>query len=234
MRQVVAVLASCVVLLLALRLVTMAHAPLAVRGLSSATPSPAEECAAFARFWMDTSDTGPDTVAAVSRCRQDASGAWILPDETSSRSASTAPLARTITWQLAGLETFLSPGLRRDVADAYDPVGQPVTSQAKTGKQFEATNHRYALLLRIYVHTPAHRELAAYLTWQTARRQAAVTAFRDGCANHPAMVVTCTSVAASIGAELAPWPWELRDEMLLGEYVDQTPHRHDLPRGGPK
>ncbi len=98
MHQFLAIVSTCVLVILVLRLATI--------GADSATtidaaighnidylpnpiPSSAEECASFAQFWMDISKGGPDAVAAVSHCRRDASGAWILAQTEVSSAAAT-------------------------------------------------------------------------------------------------------------------------------------------------
>lgn len=223
-RQILVVIGACVLLLLGLRLATVGGESTASFGLvrlPSPTPSPAEACAAFAQVWMDLSGSGPDTVAAVSRCRRGASGAWVpVPDAPSPRFRD-APLANAITTQLAGLETALPPDLQRQIADVYDPVATPGSGNVRVDARTEEINRQYARQLEVYLRDPAHRELATYVAWLMARKEAAVMTFRDGCATYARMRAICANLAQAVGAGWVPWPWELGDERLLTEYLAQ-------------
>ena len=225
-RQVLAVVGSCVLLLLVLRLATIGGESATSFGLvrlPNATPSPSEECAAFAQVWMDLSGGGPGAVTAVSRCRRDASGAWVLeqhPSEPRLRSA--APVA-TIEAQLARLEASLPGDLRRALADIQETVGTPGSGHVPVNAQTEEINRQYAWWLEAYLKDPAHQKLADYVAWLVARRDAAVATFIHGCEAYPRMNETCARLARSVGAGWAPWPWDLGAELLLGEYLAQFP-----------
>ena len=224
MRQVLAVVGSCVLLLLVLRLATIGGESATSFGLvrlPSPTPSPAEACAAFARVWMDLSGSGPDAVAAVSRCRRDASGAWVPASEAPRPGFRDAALVNAITTQLTGLKATIPDDLRRALADIEETVATPGSGYVPVDAQTEEINRQYARQLEAYLQDPAHRELAAYAAWLMARREAAVTAFQNGCAAYPRMRATCASLARAVGAGWAPWPWELGDEQLLTEYLAQ-------------
>ena len=230
MRQILAVIGSCVLLLLVLRLATVGadSATSIVRAdgrlvrLPSPTPSPAEECASFAQFWMDVSGRGPDDVAAVSHCRRDASGAWVLAQDIPEPSLPDTTRAATIKAQLAGLESTLPAKLRHALADIYDPVAKPGTGHVRQDPGVAEINARYAQELWAYLQDPAHRDLADYAAWLTARRDAAVAAFSHGCKTYPRMRETCDHLARSVGPGGAPWPWDLDDDLLLAEYLARS------------
>ena len=110
MRQDLVIVGSCVVLLLVLRLATIGGDSATSFGLvrlPNPTPSPSEECAAFARMWMDSSGSGPGAVTAVSHCRRDASGDWVLAQDARELSFRDAARAASIKGQLARLEATL-------------------------------------------------------------------------------------------------------------------------------
>jgi hypothetical protein len=230
MRQILAVIGWCVLLLLVLRLATVGadSATSIVRAdgrlvrLPSPTPSPAEECASFAQFWMDVSGRGPDDVAAVSHCRRDASGAWVLAQDIPEPSLPDTTRAATIKAQLAGLESTLPAKLRHALADIYDPVAKPGTGHVRQDPGVAEINARYAQELWAYLQDPAHRDLADYAAWLTARRDAAVAAFSHGCKTYPRMRETCDRLARTVGPGRAPWPWDLDDDLLLAEYLARS------------
>jgi hypothetical protein len=226
MRQVLTIVGSCVLLLLVLRFATIGGNSATSFGLvrlPSPTPSPSEECTAFAQVWMDLSGGGPGAVTAVSRCRRDASGAWVLAQDAGEPRLRSAARFASIKAQLAGLKATLPSDLRRALADIEQSVVTPGSSDVPVDAQTEETNRQYAWRLEVYLQDPAHRDLAAYVAWLVARRDAAVGAFIHGCEAYPRMSETCARLARSVGAGLAPWPWDLIDELLLGEYLAQFP-----------
>jgi hypothetical protein len=225
-RQVLAIVGSCVVLLIVLRLATIGGDSAMSFGLvrlPNPTPSPSEECAAFARMWMDLSGSGPGAVTAVSRCRRDASGEWVLAQDAAEPSLRDAARAASIEGQLARLEATFPSELRRALADIEETVATPGSGHIPVNSQSEEINRQYGRRLETYLQDPAHRDLAAYVAWLVARRDAAVTTFVHGCEAYPRMRETCAGLARSVGAGWAPWPWDLGDDLLLGEYLAQLP-----------
>jgi hypothetical protein len=223
-RQVLAIVGSCVLLLLLLRFATTGadSATSVSYYLPSPTPSPDEECAAFARFWIDISQDDPDGVSAVSRCRRDAdSGAWIEPladDELNRRDEARI---RDIKTQLADLETVLPVDLRRALADLQNPI-EPSMHRVDLGAEL---GPQYMQELENYLQDPTHRKLATYVAWVVARRDAAVATFLEGCAAYPRMNGICNGVGRAVGAGQAPWPWQLNDDLILAEYLAHRPQR---------
>jgi hypothetical protein len=188
---------------------------------------PAEECASFAQFWMNVSGAGPETVAAVSRCRLDASGAWIHAPTEVGLSRGDVARVRDIKAQLTGFEAELPAELHRDLADIHNPIATPSMSRVDPR---DTVAPRYKRELKKYLKDPAHRELAAYAAWLVARRDAAVATFLEGChAYHPRMSDRCARLVHTIGADLAPWPWDLDDDLLLAEYLAQRAELSDEP-----
>ena len=225
-RQVLAIVGSCVLLLLVLRLATIGGESATSFGLvrlPSPTPSAFEECAAFAQVWIDLSGAGPGGVTAVSRCRRDASGAWVLAQDAGEPRLRSAARATSIKTQLARLQATLPGDLRRALAEVEETVATPGSGSIPVDAQTEEINRQYASRLEAYLEDPAHRELAAYVAWLVARREAAVAAFIHGCGSYPRMNETCARLARSVGAGWAPWPWDLGDELLLGEFLAQVP-----------
>lgn len=231
MRQILVVIGSCALLLLVLRLATIGADSATSVGraiehnlilLPSPTPSPAEECASFAQFWMDVSGRGPDDVAAVSHCRRDASGAWALAQGVPGPSLPDTTRAATIKVQLDGLESSLPTRLRHVLADIYDPVAKPGTGHVRQDPRLVEINARYARVLSAYLQDPAHQDLAAYAAWLMARRDAAVAAFSQGCKTYPRMRETCDYLARTIGPGRAPWPWDLNEDLFLAEYLARS------------
>jgi hypothetical protein len=229
-RQVLAVVGACGLLLLVLRLATVGADSATNFGLvrlPTLTPSPAEACASFARFWIDLSGSEPNAVSAVSRCRRDGTGAWFVPQTVGALSHRDAARAQDIRFQMAGLETALPTDLRRALADLQNltatPEGDPTPLDLGDGE----IRDRYTRTLETYLQDPAHRKLASYVAWVVARRDAAVATFLDGCAAYPRMSGICDGVVRSTGAGLAPWPWELGDEQLVAEYLVQRPQRDE-------
>jgi hypothetical protein len=213
-------------LLLVLRLATIgAESATSVSyGLPSPTPSFAEECAYFARFWIDISGSEPDIVSAVSRCRRDVSGAWVEAQADGDLGRRDAARARDIKTQLAGLAAVLPANLRRALVDLQNSVVEPSSSMHRVDLAAE-TGPQYTQELEAYLQDPAHRKLAAYVAWVIARRDAAVATFLEGCAAYPRMSGICNGVGRAVGAGLAPWPWELNDDLLLAEYLAHRPQR---------
>jgi hypothetical protein len=231
-RQVLAVVGACGLLLLVLRLATVGAESATSFGLvrlPSPTPSPAEECASFARFWMDISGDGPDAVAAVSTCRHDASGAWMVSQAGRTLGRRDATRARDIRAQLAGLETMLPVDLRHALAGLHDLTTAPESDRTWVDLESAEIRDRYARTLETYLQDPAHRKLAAYVAWVVARRDAAVATFLEGCAAYSRVRGLCDRVVRAVDAGLAPWPWELSDDLLLAEYLAQRPERDDRP-----
>jgi hypothetical protein len=225
-RQVMAIAGSCVLLLLVLRLATIGGDSATSFGLvrlPSPTPSPSEECAAFAQVWIDLSGSGPGAVTGVSRCRRDASGAWVLAQEASEPRLLSTARAVSIKVQLARLEATLPNDLRRALANIERTVATPGSGHVPVDAQTEEINRQYARQLETYLQEPAHRDLAAYAGWLVARRDAAVATFLHGCEAYPRMSETCAHLARSIGAGWAPWPWDLGDKLLLDEYLARVP-----------
>jgi hypothetical protein len=226
-RQVSAVVGSCAVLLLVLRLGTIgadSETTFGLVRLPSPTPSPGEVCKSFAQFWMEISGDGPDAVAAVSRCRQEANGGWRLPQAGRAASRRDAARASEIQSQLAGLNTMLPADLRRSLAGLQVLVATPESGRAPLDPG-EEIRTEYTRILHNYLQDPAHRKLAAYVAWVVDRRDAAVATFLEGCSNYPRVGSMCDEVARSVGGGLLPWPWELRDNQLVAEYVARRPER---------
>src|SRR5215211_4288936 len=183
MRQVLAIVGSCALLLLVLRLSTIgADSATSIGLLPQPTPSPAEECASFARFWMEVAQTGPGDVEAVTRCRRDASGAWIPAQAGGELSRRDATRARDIKAQLAGLEAALPADLRLALAELRNPV--VMESMNDVDPRVEI-GPRYTEELETYLRDPAHRKLAAFAAWLVARRDAAIATFLKGCQAFP-------------------------------------------------
>jgi hypothetical protein len=225
-RQVLAIVGSCVLLLVVLRLATIGGESATSFGLvrlPSPTPSPREECAAFAQVWIGLSGGGPGEVTAVSRCRRDGSGAWVPAQDAGEPRLRSAARAASINLQLARLQATLPGDLRGALADIEETVATPGIDHVPVDARTEEINRQYAWRLEAYLEDPAHRELAAYVAWIVARRDAAVAAFIHGCGSYPRMNQTCARLARSVGAGWAPWPWDLGDDLLLGEYLAQFP-----------
>jgi hypothetical protein len=225
-RQILITASSCVALLLILRLATIggdSSTSFGLVRLPNPTPSPSEECAAFARIWMDLSGSGPGAVTAVSRCRRDASGAWLLAQDAREPSLRDAARAASINVQLARFEATLPSELRRALADIAETVATPGSGHVPVDAQTEEINRQYGRWLETYLQEPAHRDLAAYAAWLVTRRDAAVETFVHGCEAYPRMSETCARLARSVGAGWAPWPWDLGDDLALGEYLAQVP-----------
>jgi len=227
MRQVLAIVGSCALLLLVLRLSTIgADSATNIGVLPDPTPSSAEECASFARFWIEIAETGPEDVAAVSRCRRDTSGAWVLAEAEAELSQRDAAQARDIKDQLTEFEAALPADLRLALAELGTPVVKEFASDVDPRTEISP---RYTDEFEAYLRDPAHRRLAKFVAWDVARRDAAMAAFLEGCAAYPRMNSLCAGVVDGLGRGLAPWSWDLDDDLLLAEYLAHRPPRDERP-----
>jgi hypothetical protein len=239
-RQILAIVGSCVLLVLVLRLAVVGADSATSVGLDKlpiATPSAAQECASFAQFWMDVSGTGPDAVASVSRCRRDTSGAWVSAEVTGKTdielSSHNAARADDIKSQLTSFEAGLPKKLRGTLADIrsvqMNPGAASARSRERMDREAAEVSSQYTQELRTYLRDPAHRELATYAAWVVARRDSALATFQEGCEAYPRMDGTCINLVRAVGADLALWPWDLDDDLLLAEYLAQHPEPNQPP-----
>ena len=238
------VIGGCVALLLALRLIAggseSAGGPGPVR-LPIPTPTADELCQAFGRYW--TVEAGitatADDIAAISDCRQDASGGWFEatgPDDprlaggpilSDAERASTASLRGEILAQVEGLVARLPADLRRGLDGLYDPDHRPGSGHLREGGRPGELRARYERAMRRYLIDPDHRVLAEYVTWLTERRAAAWGQIAVACQQPEPAAVGCGNMREALGIDGVPWTWDLEDPLILEDYLAWT-----LERGG--
>jgi hypothetical protein len=81
---------------------------------------------------------------------------------------------------------------------------------------------------------PANAELAVYVGWKMASRQAAYADFRQACQQNDLQYlwVACDGIAGSLSINFPPWPWDLMNTVNLDAYLKWALYNGKV-QGGP-
>ncbi len=170
---------------------------------------------------------GPDAIAVLSGCRQDAQGAWFFPtgpDDprlpapvlTAEEEQQTAGLRAEIETQLAGLAATMPYWMPEELDRLYEPDKQPVSGHRDLDRSFGVLRPQYEEILIAYLRDPSRIALANYANWWFNRREAAVPAAT--CSSMPPPI--CDTMRNRLGyVGIGPWPWDPEDPLTLAEYL---------------
>ena len=206
-----------------------------------ADPNADRECRSFVAGLADSPLAGFDAeaVATFTGCRLGADGSWFYPTgpddprlpngpplDTAERER-TAALRQRIeeqVWALvAKLEMTPDMGnmtagrslmdglaeLRPHLSPPYRGLGPDMAMSRRTYRDM------YQPVIGDFLLHPNNEALRAYVVWWVSRRLPAAT---ERCRLMDPL--SCQLMWGALGADRAPWPWELSDPLTLDEYLD--------------
>jgi hypothetical protein len=197
--------------------------------------SSAEACDTWARYWSVDSgvNASQSALEGISNCRLAEDGHWIVPDSADDTRLSSAPiltpeehaqtneLRAAIVAQVDGLESKFPKGLRDQMDKIYDDYERPVIGHIKDTKPISTTRSRYNKLTQAYLMRPDTIELADYVGWAMAKKQAAFADFIRSCQREEIGYLwhACSGLADSLSINFPPWPWEMTGSYNLDSYL---------------
>ena len=235
----------------------LAALPLVADGGSSAAsnmpetlPTPEvgtdQACTAFARYWLDETplDLEAEVIAGLTNCLPRGDGTWFvpigrpdgrLPEDTRlspEERTATTPLREMLIEQIDDLEQRLPASLKRELERAYDPHPQAVSGHIREGVQIGRTRSRYTRTTQAFLIPPQRAALADYVAWHMADRIAAYEALEAACLGNPTaayLTNACRGLEDSLSIRYPPWPWVLRDTIMLDRYLGERLRSGSLP-----
>jgi hypothetical protein len=239
---------ACLLLIGGLRVAASGKASSKDQG-TSAIPRPElgtnEQCETWASYWTVGSGVGASQQAleGMSNCRLAADGTWIVPtSSTDSRlanapilnpeeSAQTAALRASILQQIEDLQGQMPDSLNKKIATIYSADNNAVIGHLKDDQSIGDIRGRYTRLTQAYLMDPANTELADYVGWSTAKRQAAFADFVRSCRQEDLryLWVACDGLGGSLSVNFPPWPWELTNSVNLDSYLKWAVENDKVP-----
>jgi hypothetical protein len=215
--------------------------------------SSAEACDTWAGYWSVDSGVhaSKSALEGMSNCRLAEDGHWIVPESaddtrlanapilTPEEKAQTHELRAAILAQVDGLESKFPNGLKEQIATIYDDYERPVIGHLKDTRPISSTRSRYNKLTQSYLMRPDTIELANYVGWWMARKQAAFDDFLRSCERKELQYlwVACRGMGDNLSVNFPPWPWEVTNSYNLDSYLKWALDNGKVPpptRGTPE
>ncbi|MFL5762045.1 MAG: hypothetical protein ACJ789_20290 [Thermomicrobiales bacterium] len=232
------VILICLLLIGGLRVASSGEASSKDQG-TSAIPVPklssSKACASWAHYWMTDSgvDASQQAIEGMSNCRMAADGTWFVPTSstdlrlpngpalTAAETVQTAALRNAIESQLGNLQRQFPKSLQTKIATIYDASDHGVVGRVKVNQPLSDVRGRYTRLAQAFLIDPANAQLADYVGWEMANRQASFTDFRQACQQDDLQYlwVACDGIAGALSIYFPPWPWDLMRSVNLDAYL---------------
>lgn len=194
-----------------------------------------EVCQNWAGYWIDASgvDPPPEVLERMSNCRQTNAGAWIAAESgaeaglvrpvvlSDAQRSRVAPLESAIRVQIRSFFDTMSPDLQNGLGRIYDPDAKGVTPHIRDGEPIGTVRRLHGEEMNAFIGRPGNEELAAYVAWAMAERQAAFATFREACLapGLTYLVRTCDGTGDWLSVAHIPWYWDLGSPLLLDRYL---------------
>jgi len=216
---------------------------------AAAIPTPGltanQKCGTWAQYWTTESGVGASEQAleGMSNCRLGAGGTWFVPNSsadsrlqggpilTGDERAQTSVLRETILKQIDGLQRQFPNSLNKKIATIFSSTDNGVIGHLKTNQPISDTRNRYTRLTQAVLMDPANTELADYVGWLMANRQAAFADFERSCHRDDLkyLWVACDGIGGSLSVIYPPWPWELTSSLNLDAYLKWALENGKIP-----
>lgn len=232
------VVLACLLLIGGLRIVSSGAASSKDQG-TSAIPVPSlsseTNCTTWANYWNDLSGVGASVqvLEGMSNCRQAADGTWFVPSSSSDPRLQNGPiltpeettqtnaLRNDITTQVGNLMRQFPESLQKKVDVVYSNTDNAVIGHLKYDQSIGDVRNRYTRLTQAFLMDPANAELADYVGWMMANRQAAFADFNNSCHRDDIkyLWVACNGIGGALSVNYPPWPWDLTNTTNLDAYL---------------
>jgi hypothetical protein len=228
----------CLLLIGGLRIASIDKASSRDRGhdqIPTPVMSAADACETWANYWATESGVGvsQSSLEGMSNCRLGKDGNWFVPESsddprlpnapflTQAEKEQTAALRSAILAQTDRLEERFPKGLKDQMGTIYDKYDRPVVGHLKDTQPISATRARYNRLAQSFLMRPDTVELADYVGWAMAKKQAAFDGFLASCERKEIeyLWVACGGMGDNLSVNFPPFPWDLRSSYNLDAYL---------------